>query len=293
MEARSLGVWVLTSKDGLMQNRYRLYRLGWLIAIVLIVVVGGIWLRDSPVFAIKHVNVEGATGQDADRLRSALTDAAMDMTALHVRKDELETVAEPYPTVASISVSRKLPNTLTIKIQSREPVAAIVVGETRQAVAADGVLLRGVKTGSVPIVRLEGLPTGDRITGGKALAAIRVLGAVPKPLRPKIRELTFTEHGIVVTLIEGPEIRFGDSSRPNAKWLAAARVLADKSSEGTGYVDVGLPERPAAGGLEDPSTQRDPRAGNETELPESAADQATTSPPVTDAAQGAVDTDSE
>lgn len=276
-----------------MQNRDRMYRLGWLVAIVLILVVGGIWLRDSPVFAIKHVNVEGATGQEAEHLRAALTDAAMDMTALHVRKDELETVAEPYPTVASISVSRKLPNTLTIKIKSREPVAAIVVGESRLAVAADGVLLRGVKTAGVPIVRLEGLPTGDRVTGGKGLDAIKILGAAPRALRPKIRELSFTENGIVVALIEGPEIRFGDSSRPNAKWLAAARVLADKSSVGASYVDVGLPERPAAGGLEDPSTQRDPRVGNEAELPESATGQATTTPQATDPALEHTEPDSQ
>ena len=40
---------------------------------------------------------------------------------------------------------------------------------------------------------------------------------------------------------------FGDAGAPHAKWLALARVLADPSSAGASYVDVRLPDRPAAG----------------------------------------------
>ena len=40
---------------------------------------------------------------------------------------------------------------------------------------------------------------------------------------------------------------FGDATLPHAKWLSLARVLADPSSAGASYVDVRLPERPAAG----------------------------------------------
>jgi cell division protein FtsQ len=250
-----------------MQRRYLLRRILWLVAIVLFLGVGGALLRDSSVVAVKHVQIEGATGQDAEHLRAALTSAARDMTTLHVREGELKTVAEPYPTVASISVSAKLPNTLRIKVKSRTPVAAIVAGGTRQAVAADGVILRGVKPGAVPIVHMDGLPTGGRVKGGRALRAIRILGAAPEPLRPKISELTFTSDGIVVKLDEGPDLRFGDASRPHAKWLAAARVLADPSSKGATYIDVALPERAAAGGLENPSTQHDPRLGNDAVIP--------------------------
>lgn len=257
-----------------MDRRYRLRRLCWLTAIVLLLGIGGAWLRDSPVVAIKHVNIEGASGQDAEALRAALADAAHDMTTLHVRKDELETVAEPYPMVASIAVKRQFPNTLTITVESREPVAAIPIGGTRKAVAADGVILREVKYGVLPIVRVDELPAGDRVRSRDALRALAILAAAPKPLRPKIRELTFTDDGIVVTLVKGPEIRFGDASRPNAKWLAAARVLADESSAGASYIDVAFPDRPAAGGLEDPTTQGDPRSGNEAELPEGAVDPA-------------------
>lgn len=253
-----------------MHRRHRLRRIYWLAVIVLVLGVGGAWLRDSSVVAVKHVEIEGASGQDSESLRAALTSAARDMTTLHVRESELKTAAEPYPTVASISVKRKFPDTLAIKVQSREPVAQIVSQGTHQAVAGDGVILRGVKSGRVPVVRMDRLASGTRVTAGRALTAIQVLGAAPAPLRPKIKELSFTKDGIVVTLVKGPELRFGDAARPNAKWLAAARVLADKSSAGATYIDVALPERPAAGGLEDPSTQHDPRMGNDAQTPNSA-----------------------
>ena len=42
-------------------------------------------------------------------------------------------------------------------------------------------------------------------------------------------------------------VYFGDATRPHAKWLSLARVLADPSSAGATYIDVRVPERPAAG----------------------------------------------
>lgn len=264
------------------RRRYRIRRLAWVAALALIAIVFAAWFRDSGLVAVKHVRIEGIGGREADRVRFALEGAARDMTTLHVRTGDLRTAVEPYPSVASIDVKRGFPNTLTIVVHSREPVAAIAVGSTRVAVSADGVLLRGSSPRGVPLVPLRMPPTGTRVSGAKELQALAVLGAAPKPLRSKIERLRFTSNGIVVTLSKGPELRFGSAARPNAKWSAISRVLADDSSKGATYIDVHLPERPAAGGLEDPSSQHDPRTTDEATLPPSATTQtqpATTSPP--------------
>ena len=42
---------------------------------------------------------------------------------------------------------------------------------------------------------------------------------------------------------------FGGASDVGAKWVAAARVLADQDAQGATYVDVRVPARPAVGGL--------------------------------------------
>lgn len=264
------------------RRRYRFRRMAWIAALCLIAIVFAAWFRDCGLVAVKHVKIEGIGGREADRVRFALESAARDMTTLHVRADELRTAVEPYPSVASIDVKRGFPNTLTIVVRSREPVAAIAVGDTRVAVAADGVLLRGSSTRGVPLVPLRMPPTGSRVTGARESQALAVLGAAPKPLRSKIQRLRFTRDGIVVTLSKGPELRFGSAALPNAKWLAISRVLADDSSKGATYIDVHLPERPAAGGLEDPARQHDPRTTDEATLPPSATVEtppATASPP--------------
>jgi hypothetical protein len=53
--------------------------------------------------------------------------------------------------------------------------------------------------------------------------------------------------GLTLVLRRNLLAYFGDDSRPHAKWLSLARVLADPSSAGASYIDVRLPERPAAG----------------------------------------------
>lgn len=269
------------------RRRYRIRRLAWVAALGLIAIVFTAWFRDSSVVAVKHVKIEGISGREAERVRIALESAARDMTTLHVRTDDLRTAVEPYPSVASIDVKRGFPNTLTIVVHSREPVAAIAVGSTRIAVSADGVLLRGSTAHGVPLVPLRMPPTGSRVTGSKESQALAVLGAAPKPLRSKIERLRFTSDGIVVTLSKGPELRFGSAARPDAKWSAISRVLADDSSKGATYIDVHLPERPAAGGLEDPARQHDPRTADEAMLPPSATTQ---TPPVTTTPQPAATT---
>jgi cell division protein FtsQ len=47
----------------------------------------------------------------------------------------------------------------------------------------------------------------------------------------------------------GPELVFGSDVDARAKWIAAARVLAESSAAGATYLDLRIPGRVAAGGL--------------------------------------------
>jgi cell division protein FtsQ len=51
----------------------------------------------------------------------------------------------------------------------------------------------------------------------------------------------------------GPAIWLGGAARLEAKWAAAAAVLAQQSSQGATYIDARIPERPVAGGLNAPT----------------------------------------
>jgi len=73
---------------------------------------------------------------------------------------------------------------------------------------------------------------------------------VPSALRGRVGEIERERgKGVVASLDRGPKLIFGDGSRVAVKWAAAVRVLADPDAAGAAYVDVRIPERPAAGGL--------------------------------------------
>jgi hypothetical protein len=61
--------------------------------------------------------------------------------------------------------------------------------------------------------------------------------------------VTLGPQGLVAVLSSGPKLRFGDGGRLRAKWIAALRVLSDPAARTAAYIDLRVPERPAAGGL--------------------------------------------
>jgi hypothetical protein len=74
-----------------------------------------------------------------------------------------------------------------------------------------------------------------------------VLAAAPPTLAGWVARVYEGHEGLTVAMRGGLLLYFGDDRRPHAKWLSAARVLASPSSAGAVYIDVRVPERPAAG----------------------------------------------
>lgn len=113
---------------------------------------------------------------------------------------------------------------------------------------------------------------GQTVRGASLLDALEVLGAAPAPLASAVVRAYSGTKGLTLVLRGNLLAYFGDATRARAKWIALARVLADPSSVGAAYVDVRLPERPAAGFA--PGTAR-PYAGTGETEPPSTSDSAT------------------
>jgi cell division protein FtsQ len=215
------------------------------------------WLRDSPLVAVDRVEVTGVSGPDAPRVREALVSAAQDMTTLHVRKGELRTAVDPFPAVLDVKTDADFPHGLTIAVRERNPVGAIAAGDQRVPVAADGTLMRTTRSDGLPEIAAKALPGGSHATDARVRRAIAVLAGAPPALRARVRRVYVGDRGWTVPLRDGPTLYFGGSERLAAKWAAAATVLADATSAGATYLDLRLPERPAAGGLDPPPEPSD------------------------------------
>ena len=216
------------------------------------VVIGGgwLWLRDSSLVAVSHVTVVGADGPDAAQIRAALTTAARDMTTMDVHVGELRTAVARYPLVKNVEVRSHIPHGLTIVVHERLPVGSVLADGRHVPVAGDGTLLRTVAVPNLPIIPMAAPPGGDRLSDKRALGAVAVLAAAPAVIRTHITRVFVGLHGLTAQLRDGPSLYFGPARRLAAKWAAAVRVLADVTARGATYIDLRVPERPAAGGLE-------------------------------------------
>jgi cell division protein FtsQ len=230
------------------RRRLRLAVLGLLASLPLIV-GGWMWLRDSPLVSVKHVRVVGVHGSSAHQIDAALTAAARHMTTLHVHIGVLRAAVAPFRVVRDLRVSSSFPHGLRIQVIEQPPVAVLDIAGQRTAVAADGVVLGpSLLGGALPSISggSESLGTAH-IHSTSLLAELSVLGAAPSALLGWVARVYNGREGLTVAMRDGLTIYFGDASRPHAKWMSAARVLADPTSAGAVYLDVRLPERPAAG----------------------------------------------
>lgn len=134
------------------------------------------------------------------------------------------------------------------------PQLAATIGEGEEAigVSGNGALVRWLplpEDPPLPRLPLDEPPKGGRVKG-PGLEQVRVLGAVPDALRPYVAASSFGESGVEVELTTGIEIVFGDATRAQRKWRAAAAVLADPEITALDYVNVTAPSRPSYEGSE-------------------------------------------
>ena len=210
---------------------------------------GWLWLRGSSLVAVEHVHISGVHGPEAIEIRAALEDSARRMTTMAFSAGALRSALASYPIVAALQVRTSFPHTVSISVSERPPVAELVSAGQRTAVAADGTVLGpALSSSSLPYVSSAVEPApGARLRETTALAAVTVLGAAPAPLARSVTRVYEGPEGLTVTMRSGLLVYFGNDTRPHAKWLSLARVLVSPSSAGAMYIDVRLPERPAAG----------------------------------------------
>jgi cell division protein FtsQ len=240
----------------LQRRRLRITLLAVVIALPLLG-CGWLWLRRSSFASVQRVQISGVHGPETDAVDAALARAAHRMSTLDVSAGALRAAVAPLLVVRALRAIPSFPHGLRIEVSEQLPVAALTVAGVRTAVAADGVVLGpALLSGSLPSVSGSLSPSGDdtvasapgrRVSGASLLGALTVLGAAPAPLAKHVERVFTGAKGLTVAMRNGLLVYFGDASRPHAKWLSLARVLADPSSAGASYVDVRLPSHPAAG----------------------------------------------
>ncbi len=234
----------------LARRRVRIALVCALVAIPLLT-CGWLWFRKSGLVAVEKVRISGVSGAQGHAIEAALRQAAHGMSTLDLDTGALRAAVAQFAIVRGLHTSTHFPHTLVIAVTERPAAAALVIGNVRTAVAADGFVLGpAVLTSGLPSVSARWQPQpGQSVHEGGVLAELAVIGAAPKALAARVSSAYTGAHGLTVAMRNGLLVYFGDAERAHAKWLALERVLLDEGSVGAGYIDVRLPERPAAGGF--------------------------------------------
>ena len=211
--------------------------------------LGWLWFRDSSFAAVERVTITGSGSSERARVEAALESTAASMSTLTVDRRALDAAVEPFASVAGLRVRPDFPHDLRIEVIEHEPVATVRTGGTSVPATGGGLLLAGVRVGDLPSVAAAAPLAGRHVSDARTLAALRVAAAAPPELRARAERLYHGPGGVTLDLRGGPDLIFGSAGAARAKWIAAARVLAESSSAGATYLDLRVPKVVAAGGV--------------------------------------------
>ncbi|TML12550.1 MAG: FtsQ-type POTRA domain-containing protein [Actinobacteria bacterium] len=205
--------------------------------------------RETSLFAVRSVEVEGASAPVAAYVRAALRSyegrslVAVDAGAVEQRADAL-------PAVRSAVVDRAFPHTIRIRIAPEMPVAVLRRGSESWLVSARGRVIQTIERGSRPKLPRIWLPSVTELQAGAfladapgALAARSLAALVGSGFPDRISFVRALNGQITLGLRGGLEI--------DARGVLPLLALPGKG--GPDYLDLTVPERPVAGRNPQPS----------------------------------------
>ncbi len=205
--------------------------------------------RETSMFALSRIEVDGASPTVAKQVRAALRPyvgrslIGFDTGAAERR---LSSVAE----IADMHLDRAFPHTLKVRVRLERPVAVLRQGSDAWLVSSSARVLRKVER---PFPRLPRIWVPrqadiavDSTLGGPGAKGVAALASLrPLHVRTRVRQVVVADGELTLVLATGTELRLGDSGDLRLK-LAIAKQLLPLTA-GARYVDVSVPERPVAG----------------------------------------------
>lgn len=226
-----------------------------LVGFALVVAVALLYVgaRETSVFAVRKIEVQGAPPSVAAHVERALA-PLQGKSLLGLGSGDVEQRLAALPDVAGASYDRSFPNTLRVVVRPEHPVAVVRQGAQSWVVSASARVIRAVGSGGAPSlpriwigpavnVDVGGvLSDADAVQAVRALALMRSLPVRARLVRGNGRELT-------LVLRSGLELRLGNERDLPLKLAIARRILPSLrgAAPAYAYLDVSVPERPVAG----------------------------------------------
>ncbi|HYI45953.1 MAG TPA: FtsQ-type POTRA domain-containing protein [Actinomycetota bacterium] len=220
----------------------------------------------SPLLRVKHVRVVGAQHTTSAQVAEvAGLDEADNLLLLSTEDLEQEILELPW--VADAEIDRRLPDTVRVRIEEREPALVIEIPSGRWTIDAHGrVLQKGRAAESLPILSgaITGeLEPGEQMTHKGVVGGLKVWRSLPRRLRKNIVALFApSDERISFSFADHTLVRYGSSRDRMAKRRVLLALLQRMKERGmrASYIDIRVPTNPAISPLASPSVSPTPTA---------------------------------
>jgi len=202
-------------------------------------------------FTVRKVVVHGSTLTGQARARELLQHALTGRTLLTVNARSLHRALASLPAVSSITVERRWPHTLVVRIAESQPVALAQAAGERWLLDLQGTVIGPAPLAdsypilSCPSLTERSLRPGLSLRDERLLQALKVAGRARALHLWPLQRIDVDQYGgITCVSQEGVEIRCGAPTRLDTKLRLAATVLASRREEPPAVVDVADPANP-------------------------------------------------
>ena len=214
--------------------------------------------RETSVFAVHTIQVEGVPPKLAQRIQAALQPVEGE-SLLKISQAEVQRLATALPQVAGVSYDRAFPNTLRVQVVAEQPLAVLRRAGESWLVSTRGRVMQTLTQGTLPSLPRIWVKTTTDVTLGGSLSSggggeqVAALAPARAAGLKRVATVTIDNAGqIVYVLRGGVQVRVGTSDNLPLKLAVAQKILASTSVGG--YLDVSVPERPVALGNSQVST---------------------------------------
>jgi cell division protein FtsQ len=222
-----------------------------LIGFVIAALAGGAYLiaRETSLFAVRTVQVQGAPPAIAARIRAALR-PLVGSSLVTFDRAAAEQRLEAIPAVESATFDRAFPHALNVVVRLEPPVAVLRQGSSAWLVSSAGRVLDALSRRPYPALPRIWVPASSTFAVGSSLSgpiawSAQAAGALTRdPLARQVASVGSDQGEVTLRLRSGVEVRLGDLGDLPLKLAIAERIL--RLAPGSAYVDVSVPERSVA-----------------------------------------------
>ena len=220
------------------------------LGIVALAVFAYMLARETPLFAIDRIEVQGGSPRVAGQVRHALA-SLVGTPLVGLDGSAVVSSVEALPTVVSATYDRGFPHTLRVTVVPERPAAVLRSGARSWLVSIRGRIIEPLSSGADPSLPRVWLPAKASPPVGSILGAVHARVAVRAAglagsLAPRVAAVTYTQETLVFHLRSGLQLLLGAASDVELKVAVAQRALAFVPA-GSSYLDVSIPGRTVSG----------------------------------------------